>query len=137
VVICGGGLVGCEIAWYLAELNKRVTIVEMLGKVAADMEIGSRTAILKKLQEHEVDIICNLKMEEIISGKGIIGVDKKLARREIEGDTVVLAMGFDPNRALLDAKNESYEVYAIGDAKEPRRIIDAIREADHIARFGI
>jgi hypothetical protein len=46
-------------------------------------------------------------------------------------------MGFDPNRALLDAKNKSYEVYGIGDAKEPRRIIDAIREADHIARFGI
>ncbi|MFB0532213.1 MAG: FAD-dependent oxidoreductase, partial [Desulfatiglandales bacterium] len=137
VVICGGGLVGCEIAWYLAELNKRVTIVEMLDEVVADMEIGSRTAILKKLREHEVDIICNLKMEEIIPGKGIIGVDKKLTRREIEGDTVVLAMGFDPNRALFDTKNKSYEVYGIGDAKEPRRIIDAIREADHIARFGI
>ncbi|UCF73598.1 MAG: FAD-dependent oxidoreductase [Deltaproteobacteria bacterium] len=137
VVICGGGLVGCEIAWYLAELNKRVTIVEMLDEVAADMETGTRTAILKELREHEADIICNLRMEEIIPGKGILGVDKKLTRREIEGDTVVLAMGFDPNRALFDGKNKSYEVYGIGDAKEPRRIIDAIREADHIARFGI
>ena len=137
VVICGGGLVGCEVAWYLAELNKRVTIVEMLDRIGMDMEIGSRTAILKKLREHDVDIICNLKVEEIIPSEGIIGIDRKSTKIEIKGHTVVLAMGFDPNRALFDIENRSYEVYLIGDAKEPRRIIDAIREANHIARFEI
>ena len=50
---------------------------------------------------------------------------------------VVLAMGFDSNRELFDPKNDAYEVYVIGDAKEPRRIVDAIREANHIARFEI
>jgi len=137
VVICGGGLVGCEVAWYLAELDKEVTIVEMLGEIGMGMEMASRMVILKKLQEHDVDIICNLKVEKIIPGEGIVGIDKAWTRREIKADTVVLAMGFEPNRRLFDIKNKSYEVYLIGDAKEPRRIIDAMREANHTARFEV
>ena len=137
VVICGGGLVGCEVAWYLAELNKKVTIVEMLDQIGMDMENASRMVILKKLHEHSADIVCNLKMEKIIPGEGIVGIDKVQTRREIRGDTVVLAMGFEPNRTLFDIKDKSYEVYLIGDAKEPRRIIDAMREANHTARFQV
>ena len=137
VVICGGGLVGCEVAWYLAELDKKVTIVEMLDEIGIDMEMASRMVILKKLREHDVGIICNLKVEKIIPGEGIVGIDKMWTRREIKGDTVVLAMGFEPNRTLFDIKNKSYDVYLIGDAKEPRRIIDAMREANHTARFEV
>ncbi|NVL92079.1 MAG: FAD-dependent oxidoreductase, partial [Desulfobacterales bacterium] len=137
VVVCGGGLVGCEVAWYLAEFNKKVTIVEMLDEVATDMEVASRTAVLRKLREHNVAIICDFKMEEILPGEGVIGIDKELTRRKVSGDTVVLALGFDPNRALSGERNTPYEVYLIGDAKEPRRIIDAMREADHVARFEI
>lgn len=137
VVICGGGLVGCEVAWYLAELDKKVTIVEMLDEIGIDMEMASRTVILKKLREHDADVVCNLKVEKIIPGEGIVGIDKMWTRREIKGDTVVLAMGFEPNRTLFDTKNKSYDVYLIGDAKEPRRIIDAMREANHTARFEV
>ncbi|NVM25174.1 MAG: FAD-dependent oxidoreductase, partial [Desulfobacterales bacterium] len=137
VVICGGGLVGCEVAWYLAGLNKEVTIVEMLDEIGMDMEMASRMIILKKLHEHDVDIVCDLKVEKIIPGEGIVGIDTMWTRRQIKADTVVLAMGFEPNRTLFDIQDESYEVYVIGDAKEPRRIIDAMREADHIARFEV
>ena len=137
VVICGGGLVGCEVAWYLAELDKKVTIVEMLDEIGIDMEMASRMVILKKLHEHDVDVVCNLKVEKIIPGEGIVGIDKMWTRREIKGDTVLLAMGFEPNRTLFDIKNKSYDVYLIGDAKEPRRIIDAMREANHTARFEV
>lgn len=137
VVICGGGLVGCEVAWYLAGLNKEVTIVEMLDEIGMDMEMASRMIILKKLHEHDVDIVCDLKVEKIIPGEGIVGIDTMWTRRQIKADTVVLAMGFEPNRTLFDIQDESYEVYVIGDAREPRRIIDAMREADHIARFEV
>ena len=137
VVICGGGLVGCEVAWYLAELNKEVTVVEMLDEIGMDMEMASRMVILKRFRDHDVDVISNMKVEEIIPGGGIVGTDKMWTRREIKGDTVVLAMGFEPNRTLFDERDTSYEVYLIGDAKEPRRIIDAMREANHTARFEV
>jgi pyruvate/2-oxoglutarate dehydrogenase complex dihydrolipoamide dehydrogenase (E3) component len=137
VIVCGGGLVGCETAWYLAEQNKRVTIVEMLDEIGMDMEARSKMAILRKLGENKVDVMCNMRVEKIIPGEGIVGIDGRLNEREIKGDTVVLAMGFDPNRSLYDLGEKPYEVYLIGDAKKPRRIMDAIREANHIARFEI
>ena len=137
VIVCGGGLVGCETAWYLAEQNKRVTIVEMLDEIATDMEARSKMAILRKLGEHNVEVICNLRVEKIMPEEGIVGIDKRWNNREIKGDAVVLAMGFDPNQSLWDFGEKPYESYLIGDAKKPRRIIDAIREANHIARFQI
>ncbi|MBW1782312.1 MAG: FAD-dependent oxidoreductase [Deltaproteobacteria bacterium] len=137
VIICGGGFVGCETGWYLAEQKKRVTIVEMLPELAMDMEVRSRTALLKKLDEHGVTADCHFKMEGIIPKQGVVGIDKEGAKREINGDTVVLATGFESSRPLLDPEQECREFYVIGDAKRPRRIMDAMREANHIARFVI
>ncbi len=37
VVVIGGGLVGCETGHYLAEKGKKVTIIEMLKRMAAEM----------------------------------------------------------------------------------------------------
>lgn len=137
VIICGGGLVGCEVAWYLAEQNKEIIIVEKLDQIGMDMESGTRMVIMKKLLELGVDIVCNLKVEKIIPGQGIDGIGKSETRRQIRGDSVVLAMGFEPNRTLYDIENKPYEVYLIGDAKKPRRIFDAMREANYTARFEV
>ncbi|MCJ7685980.1 MAG: NAD(P)/FAD-dependent oxidoreductase [Desulfobacteraceae bacterium] len=66
-----------------------------------------------------------------------MGIDKEGRKREIKGDTVVLATGFESNRPVFDPGRECRESYIIGDAKRPRRIMDAMREANHIARFVI
>ena len=42
VVVIGGGGVGCDTAAKLAEDGKRVTIVEMLPKIGADIGISTR-----------------------------------------------------------------------------------------------
>ncbi len=42
---------GCEVAAHLASLGKKVTIVEMLGELALDLEMRSRLALLQLLQE--------------------------------------------------------------------------------------
>lgn len=137
VVVCGGGFVGCEVALYLAGQKKGVTIVEMLDDIAKDMEPRSRTALLKKLGEQQIKIVRDLKIEKILPQKGIMGVDKGGKRQEIGGDTVVLAMGFDPIRPVDAGEPKSYAIHIIGDAKRPRRIMDAVAEAYHLALFEI
>jgi thioredoxin reductase len=137
VIVCGGGLVGCEVGWYLAEQKKAVTIVEMLDDIGLDMEPRSRTAIARKLDQNNVKVLCDFKVESIVPGRGVIGIEKGGGKRELSGQTMVLALGFDSNRLSGDSKSKSCETYVIGDAKEPRRIIDAIREANHISRFEI
>ena len=111
--------------------------MEMLDEIATDMEVRSKMAILRKLGEHNVEVICNLRVEKIMPGEGIAGIDKRGNDREIKGEAVVLAMGFDPNQSLWGFGEKPYDTYLIGDAKKPRRIIDAIHEANHVARFQI
>jgi hypothetical protein len=41
------------------------------------------------------------------------------------------------NRSLWESRDQSYATYLVGDARNPRRIINAIHEANHIARFEI
>ncbi len=135
VIICGGGLVGCETGWYLAEQKKKVTIVEMLQDLALDMEARSRMALLKGLVAQGVRKVYPFNMQEIIEGHGVVGIDKEGRKREIKGDTVVLATGFNSHRPLPDPGPECREFFIIGDAKRPRRIMDAMAEANHIARF--
>jgi len=44
VVIIGGGMVGIETAFYLAEKGKKVAIVEMLPKIGSDIGLTFRLA---------------------------------------------------------------------------------------------
>lgn len=134
VVVIGGGLVGIETAMHLAAQGRKVTIVEALPQVARDLEPVSQIALLKPdglLARHGICVVCNAT---------VIGVQKNgaevvippLERRFIEADSVVLAVGRQPNldpRLLEAARRVAKEVYVVGDAKAARKIIDAVHEA--------
>ncbi len=56
-------------------------------------------------------------------------------KKSIEGDTVVIALGLNPDRKLGEKlHNSGVEYYESGDCVQPRRIHHAIHEAAHIAR---
>lgn len=135
VVIAGGGAVGCDVAAFLADKGKRVTIVEMLSGVAHDVEAGanSRGTLLLMLDQKGVTCLTEMKVEEI-SDEGIIASDKQGARCNIKADTIVLALGFKPRTQRYDAlRGKVPELYIIGDCVEPRKIGDATREGFYIA----
>jgi len=53
--------------------------------------------------------------------------------REIPADTVVISPGMEPVNKLYEKLKDSVkEIYLIGDAKEPRKAIDAIYEGAHV-----
>lgn len=157
VVIIGGGGIGAEVAYYLAEKGKRVTIVrrttpEELEKdtgrgsptrlqkeylpdlwgVATDLPRRYRMILLKRLGELGVKAIFGAQTKEITE-KGVIlrGID---GERKIEADTVVVVGSYKPNRELyLKLFGRVPELYTIGDCVEPRRILDAIGEGAYVA----
>ncbi|MBP1724517.1 MAG: NemA3, partial [Deltaproteobacteria bacterium] len=65
VVVAGGAAMGCEVALHLATLGKKVTVVEMMGGLALDLENRSRVALLQLLKERRVDTLTDWKMEAI------------------------------------------------------------------------
>jgi len=136
VVIVGGGVVGVETADYLLEKGKRVVVVEKLKTVASDMVEPNRTYILMKLRENGVEILTETRVEEITE-RGVV-VYGKGGRRTFEADTVVLAVGREPNNELIRALRFVVpELYAVGDCLIPRKIEDAIRDGFITANFMI
>jgi len=130
VVIAGGGLVGCDVAMFLADKGRRVSIIEMLPDVVLDMveADGSRAQIVKLLDQKEITCHTNLKVEKIIDD-GVIAVNQGGVSQTVKGDTVVLALGLKPRTKLYEAlKDKIPELHAIGDCVEARKIGDAVRE---------
>ncbi|HHW18537.1 MAG TPA: FAD-dependent oxidoreductase [Firmicutes bacterium] len=133
VLIMGGGSVGCETADYLLHLEKRVTIVEMLGELARDVESTTRYFLLQRLNNLGANVVLNATIVEI-TRDGVI-YEHQGQRQELRGfDTLVAAFGTAPENSLVkDILGIVTEVYVIGDAEEPRRAIDAIRDAEKLA----
>ena len=55
------------------------------------------------------------------------------AEESIPADTVILAVGFTPDRELYNAMQECDEVYAIGDCKEFHNVHSAVWDAFEVA----
>jgi 2,4-dienoyl-CoA reductase-like NADH-dependent reductase (Old Yellow Enzyme family)/thioredoxin reductase len=130
VVVGGGGLVGCETALYLAELDNKVTIAEMLPEIATGTETLSRNYLLRELKEHKVEILTNAPVNEI--GSDFV----KLGNGDtIPADYFVIAFGGKPDHSLYNEVRKRFETYIVGDAVKTRKIIDAVREGNSIGRI--
>jgi 2,4-dienoyl-CoA reductase-like NADH-dependent reductase (Old Yellow Enzyme family)/thioredoxin reductase len=131
VIVVGGGQVGIETAEFLAEQGKKVTIVEMLEKIGADLGVTVRWIVLKGLAERGIKTMTNAKVQEVTQ-RGVV-VERDGARETVEGDTVVIAVGSQPERPSLGDLESKAEVYMVGDCVKPRKALEAIYEGASVA----
>ncbi len=136
IAILGGGQVGCEVAAFLLEKGKKITIVEMISLIAADLgKRQGRDFLINYLTERGVTLLTLTKGEEI-SKKGLMVVDQYGEKHTIEADTVVLACGAIPHADLLrEVEGTIPEVHTIGDCTKTGKILEAIDEGARIARL--
>ena len=124
IAIIGGGLVGTETAKYLGNKGKKVDIIEMMDGIAKDSGVTFAGHVFKKLEEYNVGIHVNSRVN-LITENQIHFNDEVL-----DIDQVVIASGYIPNNKIVSELKENYkEVIVIGDANQPRRILDATSEA--------
>lgn len=133
VAVIGGGMVGCETAEYLVDRGKKVAVLEMLPRLAEGMIMLPRWLLLKRIAGKGIRTLTGVRVEEAAGGK--VTFSTKDGKKEtIEVDTIVLAAGARPNNDLYQQiKDSAPEMYLVGDAREPRSIIEAMAEA---ARVG-
>lgn len=133
VVIIGGGLHGCELAEFLVKRGRKVTIVdtaEALGEGMLDFRLG---LLLDWFNKRGVTTITQVKDMEI-TDKGLIVTTKEGGRQTIEADSIAPATPLASNTGLLKSlEGKAPEIYAIGDCREPRMIVDAIADGWRIA----
>jgi pyruvate/2-oxoglutarate dehydrogenase complex dihydrolipoamide dehydrogenase (E3) component len=128
VLVLGGGIVGCGTALYLAARGNRVTVVEMLEGAAQDTDFITRVDILSRMKDARIGILVGRKAEKINAGEVLLGNSAGKTER-VKGDMVVLALGAVPAGDLrVRLQGKVKEIYTIGDAHQPGKIIDAVYE---------
>jgi 2,4-dienoyl-CoA reductase-like NADH-dependent reductase (Old Yellow Enzyme family)/thioredoxin reductase len=128
VVIIGGGQVGLETAHFLLEVEKEITVLEMLKRVGQDMSPRARKMIIEKLIEGGVEILTESKALAVEQGEVVFDRAGLLGR--IKGvDSIILAVGTIQQDAGVPGLGRSrIPVRRIGDASAPRKLFDAIHE---------
>jgi 2-enoate reductase len=137
VVVLGAGLIGCETALWLAKQGRRITIVEMLPEpliTPPPLFNANKLMLLDLLALNKVKIEVNTTVQDI-ADDGIIAVNKDLKHNMTQADTVVLAVGLEPDDQLYKSLiGKVANLYALGDCQEPRRIMGAIWDGYEVAR---
>lgn len=113
LVIIGGGYVAVEYAHFFAAMGTKVTIVEMLSRIAQSEE-PEISELLEKEMKKRMDIYINTQVEEIKKdGKGIITVAKDKAtgkQMEFRAQRIMVAVGRRSNADLLKVENTGVEL---------------------------
>jgi pyruvate/2-oxoglutarate dehydrogenase complex dihydrolipoamide dehydrogenase (E3) component len=127
-VVVGGGLIGMETADFLSQKGTQVTLVEAL-KRSPVLKITSHGYMLHtRLRDKNCKLLFNTVVKRIAEGSVTIlsgGEEQTLS----PVDQVIIAVGLKPHddwRQILPARGIRH--WVIGDACQPRRIIEATEE---------
>ena len=116
VAVIGGGMVGCETAEYLAARGCKVSVIEMMDKIAAGESTTILPTLLENYKTYGVEQYPSHKVKEFRMD-AVVCENKDGAEVTIPCDYIVLAMGARSNEfdaVALEAA--SIPVYSIGDA---------------------
>lgn len=135
VIVVGGGLIGSDVALFLAEQGKKVTVTTRGDGIARGLSARERVGFFMRWSRQDVDKRTGVHLEEV-TDSGIVVIDRDGKRSEIMGDNVVIAAGLTPDRKLFNdlvQLPDLVKVYAVGDCVEPRMIFEAVHEAYAVA----
>lgn len=136
VVIIGGGLVGCEVALWLKNQGKQVTVVEYLSKVmdgGADTNWANKSMLLDLMEEAQVNIMTSSKFVGYKNGHAHIETANGI--EQIVADNVCIAVGYSSVNDLHDEiLSRGKDTYLIGDARKVSNIMNAVWDAYEVAR---
>ena len=116
VAVIGGGMVGCETAEYLAARGCKVSVIEMMDKIAAGESTTILPTLLENYKTYGVEQHPSHKVKEFRMD-AVVCENKDGAEVTIPCDYIVLAMGARSNEFDAAAlENANIPVYSIGDA---------------------
>ncbi len=157
IVVIGGGAVGCEVALFIAVMGtldadtvkflllneaepverirelmsrgtKEVVVVEQDKTMGRGIGPSTRWIILQELARLGVELRASTEVVAI-ENDGVLVKNQEGKTEKIFADTVVVAAGSSPDNSLYqEIRSVIPEVHLIGDAKGPRKALDAVHE---------
>ena len=113
VVIIGGGLTGCEIAYELSLQGKKPVIVEAKNDLMAVSGLClANSSYLRDYFKHNNTPVYLESFVQEIDGKNVIIVGKDGSLNKVKADSVISAIGYNPAPLVKEGKH----VHIVGDA---------------------
>lgn len=130
VTIIGGGTIGSELALELAEMKKKVTIIELSDELASNGNVLYKIALRQKFDKlsNKIDIRY-LSSCQKIDDSNVYIKDSNGNVVSIPTDTTIISVGVRVDRSVVDSfYGITLDTYVIGDALRPRKIQEATFE---------
>lgn len=145
VVVVGGGLTGCEIAYDLARKNKKVTLVEALPTImnVEGLSAANYNCLRDLMDYYKVDILTNSQVVQYADGKAYVEIttynepnikDRAFTHslqgvhkitKPIDADSIIVSVGYLSNQDLYNAIKDDH-VHLLGDADHPSNLMNCI-----------
>ena len=138
VLIIGGGIIGCEFATLYAELGIPTTLLEMLDRLASNVDEDAAKAIGALLKKRKVKVRTGAKVVRVEAAENRVTAHLE-GGEEVQAARALVAVGRIPNTEDLGLEKAGVEldgrlikvdercrtgvagVYAVGDCAETRQ----------------
>ena len=131
VVIVGGGLTGCEIAYELALRGKHPSVVEMTPYLvgARGICMANSSMLRELLRFHKVPAYLNATVEAI-TDEGVV-LNTPEGKKTVLADSVILSVGYTPDArfAALKEQKGTKPVYFVGDCDRVGSLKTVVKQA--------
>jgi len=91
LVVIGGGVIGLEMASYFNSVGSKVTVVEMLDKIAGPFDREISEILMKNYAKKGVNFELSSKVTRLEGGKVVF--EKNREEKSVEGDKVLVSIG--------------------------------------------
>ena len=156
MVVIGGGLTGCEIAYDLARRGKAVTILEMTDTIlnVPGLSAANYNMLVELLEYHQVAVMTAARLKGFKDGRAevvktiknfpnvagraklscAVGPEGRDVTLYLPADHFVVSIGYLPNNDLYRRLASEKKVHLIGDAHAPANVMNAIWQAYEAAK---
>lgn len=135
VVVVGGGLTGCEIAYDSARRGAEVAIVEFMKDILQVKGLcrANSSMLRDLLNYHNVEVLTNTKVLEIMQDHVLLETESREISRPC--NTVVIATGYKPKDYLYrELVENNINCVNIGDSKSVGNLLTVIADARKAAK---
>ena len=137
IVVDGSGTVACETALWYHKCGKQVTMVARGPGLLVNHHpsCAANTAMLKGLiQNRQIPVLTEARISGAADGNVLV-CKQDGSMEELRADTVIVAIGYEPERELADAcARLGCRTFVIGDANRVANIMYAVWDGFEAAR---
>lgn len=125
VVMIGGGIVGCEVAEFVAARGNKVTIIEMQPILAKGLEGANKVEMLEEFEKLGVEYHLNAVTKKVTDDAVIYEADGR--EISVPCDKVIVCTGNrqDCGELTQQITDAGFEVISVGDAVQVGKMVNA------------